>query len=119
MPDNAPISLDDLASALLRLPPVIREYLGYTLLDSTVDEEAEGAIDEEAHRRAMEMEHDEVAGVDADDMIVSLRTRKREADIDAFGAAEAHRRWEAFQRGEEQMLDFDDVMAQIHASFRQ
>jgi hypothetical protein len=84
MPDNAPISLGDLASALLRLPPVIREYLGYTLLDSTVDEEAEGAIDEEAHRRAMEMEHDEVAGVDADDMIVSLRTRKREADIDAL-----------------------------------
>jgi Putative addiction module component len=118
-PKHASPSLDEFVSVLMRLPVAVREYLGSALLDSVTDEdeEAERAIDEEAHRRAMEMERGEVAGVDADDVIASLRMRDRDADVDALWAAEAHRRWEAFQRGEEQMLDFDDVIAQIRASF--
>lgn len=42
----------------------------------------------------------------------------QEADVEAAWAEEAHRRWEAYQRGEEEMLDFDEVMAEIRAGFR-
>lgn len=42
----------------------------------------------------------------------------QEADVEAAWAEEAHRRWEAYQRGEEEMLDFDEVMAGIRAGFR-
>jgi hypothetical protein len=115
MPENTPVSLDDLASALLRLPPIVREYLGYALLDSTTG--GDEAIEEEAHRRAMEMERGEVVGVDADEVIAILRARRRD-EVDAAWAAEAHRRWEAFQRGEEEMMDFDECMAAIRASIR-
>lgn len=38
--------------------------------------------------------------------------------VEAAWAEEAHRRWEAYQRGEEEMLDFDEVMAEIRASFQ-
>lgn len=119
-PKHTSPSLDEFVSLLMRLPVAVREYLGSALLDSVIDaeEEAERTIDAEAHRRAMEMERGAVAGVDADDVIASLRTREREADVDALWAAEAHRRWEAFQRGDEEMLDFDDVMARIRTRFR-
>jgi hypothetical protein len=116
MPDNLPMSLDDLASALLRLPPAVREYLGCILLDSTMDENEEIAIEEEAHRRALEMVRGEVEGVDADEMIAELRSRPRDIGPEPAWVAEARRRWEAFQRGEEEILDFDDVMAQIRSS---
>lgn len=39
------------------------------------------------------------------------------ADVEAAWAAEANRRWEAYQRGEEEMLDFEAVMAEIRAGF--
>ncbi|MBW3569488.1 MAG: addiction module protein [Gemmatimonadetes bacterium] len=67
-------------------------------------------VEEEAHRRAME------SGGEADELIAELRAR-READVEAAWAEEAHRRWKAYQRGEEEMLDFDDVMAGIRATF--
>ena len=82
-PKHPPPSLDEFVSVLMRLPVAVREYLGSALLDSVTDED-ESAIDEEAHRRAMEMERGEVAGVDADDVIASLRAREREADVDAL-----------------------------------
>ncbi len=41
-----------------------------------------------------------------------------DADVESAWADEAHRRWEAYQRGEEEMLDFDEVMAEIRAGFR-
>src|SRR5687767_2706539 len=105
-PKHAPISLDELVSVLVRLPVAVREYLRSALLDSVIEED-ESAIDEEAPRRAREMERGEVDGIDADDAIASLRMREREPNADALWAGEAHRRWEAFHRGEEQMLDFD------------
>jgi hypothetical protein len=109
------MSLDDLASALLRLPPDVREYLGNALLDSTLDDDE--ALEEGAHRRAPETEGGEADGIDADEVIASLRARRRD-QVDAAWTAEAHRRWEAFQRGEEEMLDFDEVMATIRASIK-
>jgi hypothetical protein len=112
MPENTPMSLDDLASTLLRLPPVIREYLGNALLDSTMDEDE--AVEEEAHRRALEAVRGEVECVDADEVIATLRARTRH-EVDAAWATEAHRRWEAFQRGEEEMLDFNKVIAAVRS----
>jgi|GEM_PF-4547345 len=41
-----------------------------------------------------------------------------DAEVEAAWAAEAHRRWKAYQRGDEEMLDFDDVMAEIRDGFR-
>jgi hypothetical protein len=35
------------------------------------------------------------------------------ADVEAAWAEEAHRRWEAYLRGEEEMLDFDEVMSEM------
>lgn len=42
----------------------------------------------------------------------------QQAHVEAAWAEEAHRRWEAYQRGDEEMLDFDEVMAEIRAGFR-
>ncbi len=86
------MDLQKLESELLSLPFIVRRHLAHTLLDSVDEGQAEPAA-----RHAMEGE---------------------EADIEAAWAEEAHRRWEAYQRGEEEMLDFDDVMAEIRASFR-
>lgn len=49
---------------------------------------------------------------------MSRPARKLDVDVEAAWAEEAHRRWEAYLRGEEEMLDFDEVMAEIRASFR-
>lgn len=115
------IHLDDLASALARLPAPVRSYLAEVLLDSLTeeDEEDEIAIEEEAHRRALEVEHGEAEGVDADEVIAALRTRHREAIADAAGLVEeAHRRWIAFQCGEEETQDADEVMAAVRTTFQ-
>lgn len=44
---------------------------------------------------------------------MSRPARKMDAEVEAAWAEEAHRRWEAYQRGEEEMLDFDEVMSEI------
>ena len=44
---------------------------------------------------------------------MSRPVRKMDAEVEAAWAEEAHRRWEAYQRGEEEMLDFDQVMSEI------
>lgn len=87
------MDLKKLESELLSLPFIVRRHLAHTLLDSVDEGEAEHA----AHLHAMEAE---------------------EVDVETAWAEEAHRRWEAYQRGEEEMLDFDDVMAGIRASLR-
>jgi hypothetical protein len=95
------MDLQKLESELLNLPFIVRRHLAHTLLKS-VDE---GAAE---HREA---------GVNGNGVLAELRA-PGDADVEAAWAAEAHRRWEAYQRGEEEMLDFDDVMAEIRASFR-
>ena len=65
----------------------------------------------------MDLQKLEAEEIDAEEVIAGLRARRIE-NVDAAWAEEAHRRWEAYQRGEEEMLDFDEVMAEIRASFR-
>ncbi|HEU4885811.1 MAG TPA: addiction module protein [Longimicrobium sp.] len=89
--------LQKLESELLSLPFIVRRHLAHALLES-VDE---GGVEPISGNGVL-------AGV-----------RVPEEDVEAAWAEEAHRRWEAYQRGEEEMLDFDDVMAEIRASFRQ
>ncbi len=89
-------------------------------------------IEAEAHRRYLELSRDEAEGVDGDDVIRQLRERRQrtpqsEDDPDSIRGseeqlrhdaeqawdAEAHRRWEAYLRGEEEMILFEDVMTEI------
>lgn len=113
---SGPMDLQKLESELLRLPFVVRQHLAYTLLDS-VDEDDQGEIG--PHRQAMETARgEEEEGIDTAEVIARLRTH-RDGDVEAAWAEEAHRRWEAYLRGEEEMLDFDEVMAELKASLPQ
>jgi hypothetical protein len=47
---------------------------------------------------------------------MSRPERNLDADVEAAWAEETHRRWEAYQRGEEEMLDFDEVMSEMRQS---
>jgi hypothetical protein len=107
------MDLQKLESELLSLPFIVRRHLAHTLLDS-VDE---GVVETDAHRRAMETGRGEAEDRNADGASTDFLARQ-EADVEAAWAEEAHRRWEAYQRGEEEMLDFDEVMAEIRTSFR-
>jgi putative addiction module component (TIGR02574 family) len=40
-----------------------------------------------------------------------------DAQVESAWATEAHRRWEAYQRGEEEMLPLENVMAEIRDGF--
>ncbi|HEX2079404.1 MAG TPA: hypothetical protein VHG08_16885 [Longimicrobium sp.] len=108
--DSLPGQMDlrKLEAELLSLPFIVRRHLAHALLDSVDEEE----VEREAHRRALEIERGEVEGIDAEEVIASLRAR-RNADVGTAWAEEAHRRWEADQRGEEEMLDFDEVMREM------
>lgn len=96
------VDLQKLESELLSLPFIVRRHLAHTLLESV-----DGA----------EVTRGEGEAIDGNGVLAGLRAPE-EADVEAAWAEEAHRRWEAYQRGEEEMLDFDEVMAEIRASFR-
>lgn len=96
------MDLQQLESELLSLPFIVRRHLAHTLLES-VDEEVSG--------------QGEAAQINGNGVLAGLG-EPGNAEVEAAWAEEAHRRWEAYQRGEEEMLDFDDVMAEVRASFR-
>jgi hypothetical protein len=89
------MDVQKLESELLSLPFIVRRHLAHALLNSV---------------------QDDVQGVDEADAITGSQVS--DADVESAWADEAHRRWEAYQRGEEEMLDFDAVMAEIRAGFR-
>src|SRR5687767_11218696 len=101
-PTFGQMNLQRLESELLRLPFVVRQHLAYTLLDSV---EADEAVEAEVRHRSTEVEPGMADEVDAEDVIAGLRAH-HEADVEAAWAEEAHRRWEAYLRGEEEMLDY-------------
>lgn len=72
------LTVEELESELRKQPEEVRDYLAAVLLDSLDEGDAdEDAIEAEAHRRAMQMVTGEVEGVDGDEVIASLRARRR------------------------------------------
>lgn len=107
------MDLRKLEFELLCLPFVVRQHLAHSLLDSLGEDREEA----EAHRHAPNAEQGDAEYLDTSEVVAAVPDRHPDADVEAAWAAEAHRRWEAFQRGEEEMLDFDGVMSEIRASF--
>lgn len=97
------MDLQKLESELLSLPFIVRRRLAHTLLESVDEAEVERG--------------DADMAFEGSEVLAGLRA-PGEANVEAAWAEEAHRRWEAYQRGEEEMLDFDEVMTEIRASFR-
>jgi 5'-3' exonuclease len=71
------MTLGELESELRSQPAEIRDYLANVLIESleTPDDD-EDAVEAEAHRRYLELESGEVAGIDGDEVIAQLRARR-------------------------------------------
>lgn len=60
-----------------------------------------------------EPQRGEMGSISEADSVANLEERFDQVAVEQAWAAEAHRRWEAYLRGEEEMIPFEEVMTEI------
>jgi hypothetical protein len=72
------MTLEQLETELRSQPEEVRDYLANMLMETLdpadVDDDA---VEAEAHRRYLELESGDVAGIDGDEVIAQLRARRQ------------------------------------------
>jgi len=72
------LTLEELETELRNQPAEVRDYLASMLIETLDPAELDDeAVEEEAHRRYLELERNEVEGLDGDEVIAQLRARRR------------------------------------------